>query len=276
MYKKLTGKEPAEEVLEKAKMIIQEKGLNPVLAIVLVGKNPASEIYVRNKIKKAESIGMKAELHRLPTSINETELLEIVDKLNNDKKISGFIVQMPLPEHINPDKVIESIDPKKDVDGFHPINMGKVFMGIAGEKSLTPATPTGIIKMLDYYKVEIEGKNAVVVGRSNIVGKPVAAMLLNRNATVTTCHSKTKDLEKHTKNADILIVAVGKPGLIKEEMVKEGACVVDVGTTRIGEKLVGDVDFEKVIEKANCSPVPGGVGQLTTSILIKNTVNASF
>jgi len=276
MYKKLSGKEPAEEVLEEAKRLIDENKLKTRLDIILIGNNPASEVYVKNKIKKAERVDMKAELHRLEEEITEDELLSLVDKLNKEKEVNGFIVQMPLPKHINPEKIIETIDPRKDVDGFHPLNMGKVFMGLADEKALTPATPTGIMKMLEFYGVELEGKNAVVVGRSNIVGKPVSAMLLRKNATVTVCHSKTKDLAEYTKNADILICAVGKPGLIKADMVKEGAYVIDVGTTRVGDKLSGDVDFDNVIRKANCSPVPGGVGLMTTSMLIRNTVNASL
>jgi methylenetetrahydrofolate dehydrogenase (NADP+)/methenyltetrahydrofolate cyclohydrolase len=275
MYTTLSGKEPADEVLEDARTRVKALGRQPVLAIVVVGDSKPSQIYVSNKIKTAESVGVKTEVHRLPQNVEQDELIRLIEKLNKDNSIDGFIVQLPLPQHINTYQVIEAIDPKKDVDGFHPANMGRVFINQIDEDTFLPATPAGIIKMLDYYGISPEGKNAVVIGRSNIVGKPVAMLLLHRNATVTICHSKTRNLYEHTKNADILVVAAGSPRLVTADMVKEGAYVVDVGTTRIGEKLVGDVDFEHVIKKAHCSPVPGGVGPLTVAMLISNTVKAA-
>ncbi len=273
MYKVLSGKEPAAAILEDVKRRI--KGRAPKLVIVQVGKDPASTLYVNMKVKKAESIGVRAEARRLPESAKQEELLELVGKLNKDDDVDGFIVQLPLPKHIDAAKVIEAIDPKKDLDGFTSTNIGKLFLGLPEESVLLPATPAGIIKMLEFYKVPIEGRRAVVVGRSNIVGKPIASMLLNRNATVTICHSRTKDLSEHTKRADILIVAVGKPGLITADMVQEGAYVIDVGTTRVEKKIVGDVDYENVIKKAHCSPVPGGAGPMTVAMLINNVVLAA-
>jgi len=275
MGKTLSGKEPASAILESVKERITKVGRKPGLTIVQVGEDPASTVYVNMKAKKAEAIGLDAKLHRLPESTKESELLELVEKLNRDDSIDGFMVQLPLPKHIDPDKIIEAIDPSKDVDGFTSKNMGRLFLKMPEESVLLPATPAGIIKMLEFYKVPIEGKHAVVVGRSNIVGRPIAVMLLNRNATVTVCHSRTKNLAEHTKNADILIAAVGKPGLITADMVKEDAYVIDVGTTRVEKKIVGDVDFENVIKKAHCSPVPGGVGPMTVAMLISNVVEAA-
>jgi len=273
MYKTLSGKEPAEAVLEDVRKRIAKLPRYPKLVIVQAGEDPASTIYVRNKVKSAESVGMNAEVIKLSGTVKEAELLELVKKLNEDSSVNGFIVQVPLPGHINVTKIIDAINPEKDADGFTSQNMGKLFLGMAA--GLLPATPSGIMKMLDFYKVPLEGKHAVIVGRSNIVGKPIALMLLNRNATVTICHSKTKDLAKHTLSADILIAAVGKPGLITADMVKEGAYIIDVGTTKSGDKFVGDVDFENVIKKANCSPVPGGVGPMTRALLLNNVVRAA-
>jgi len=273
MYKTLSGKEPAEAVLEDVRKRIAKLPRYPKLVIVQAGEDPASTIYVRNKVKSADSVGVNAEVIKLSGTVIEVELLELVKKLNEDSSVDGFIVQVPLPGHINVTKVIDAINPEKDADGFTSQNMGKLFLGMP--VGLLPATPSGIMKMLDFYKVPLEGKHAVIVGRSNIVGKPIALMLLNRNATVTICHSKTKDLAKHTTSADILIAAVGKPGLITADMVKEGAFVIDVGTTKSGDKFVGDVDFENVIKKANCSPVPGGVGPMTRALLLNNVVRAA-
>ncbi len=275
MGKILSGKEPAAAILDKAKERISKLGRAPGLAIVQVGEDPASTVYVNMKAKKANSMGLKADVHRLPESTKEAELLELVEKLNNDEAVDGFMVQLPLPKHIDPAKIIEAIDPAKDVDGFTSRNMGSLFLNMDEKSILLPATPAGIIKMLEFYKVPIEGKHAVIVGRSNIVGRPIAVMLLNRNATVTICHSRTKNLAEHTKNADILIAAVGKPGLITADMVKENAYVIDVGTTRVEGRIVGDVDFENVIKKAHCSPVPGGVGPMTVAMLISNVVEAA-
>jgi len=269
MIQILKGKPVADKMLENVKNQMNRVSTNkaPQMDIILVGNNPASEIYVRHKLKKAESIGINAVLHKLDTSIGEDELLELINKLNGDKKVNGFIVQLPLPTHINENKVLNAISPLKDIDGFHPLNMGALLTKTDG---IFPATPSGIMKMLEYYNVELEGKDAVVIGRSNIVGKPMALMLLYRNATVTLCHSRTKNLSEYTKRADIIISAVGKPGLITEDIVKENAVIIDVGTTKIGDRLMGDVDFDNVIKKASVSPVPGGVGPVTIASLIYN------
>lgn len=273
MYKILSGREPAASILDKAKKIIESMKRKPHLAIVLVGNDPASEIYVKKKMEKAASVGVQATLERLDEKATEAELLKLVSMLNNDKNIDGFIVQSPLPRHINYAKIVEAISPEKDVDGWTSTNMGRMFLGL-GEPFM-PATPMGIIRMLEYYDVELRGSNVTVIGRGNVVGKPLAFMLLERDATVTICHSKTRNLAEHTRNADILIAAAGVPGLVKADMVKEGAYVIDVGTTRVGEKILGDVDFENVIKKANCSPVPGGVGPMTVAMLITNVVEAA-
>lgn len=273
-FQTLSGKEPARAVLEKAKAEVLQLPAKLKLGIVLVGSHPPSEIYVTKKEKTAKEVGIDCEVYRLPATAKENELLELVEKLNNDKKVTGFIVQAPLPRHIEMHKLIEAISPKKDVDGFGPANMGKLMINILDDSMLACATPSGIMAILDYYKIEISGKNAVVVGRSNIVGKPIAMLLLHRNATVTVCHKETKNLKEFTKNADIIIAATGVPKLIKADMVREGAYVIDVGTTRVEEKLTGDVDFENIIKKAHCSPVPGGVGPMTVAMLISNTVKA--
>ncbi|MBN1169582.1 bifunctional 5,10-methylene-tetrahydrofolate dehydrogenase/5,10-methylene-tetrahydrofolate cyclohydrolase [Candidatus Micrarchaeota archaeon] len=271
MYKILSGKEPSDALLEELKAKVKKMAKKPHLAIVLVGNDPASEIYVKKKLEKAKTTGVKTTLREMDGSTSEKELLELVDKLNNDHEIHGFIVQSPLPEQIDEKKVIEAIDPKKDVDGWTSSNMGRMFVGL---DTFLPATPAGVMKILDYYGIELEGKNITVIGRSNVVGKPLAFLLLQRNATVTICHSKTKDLSMHTKNADIIVAAAGKPGLVTAEMVKKGACIIDVGTTRVDGRLKGDVDFDNVIKKAHCSPVPGGVGPMTVAILIGNVVRA--
>jgi len=271
----LSGKEVAEDILKKAEENIKKLNLKPTLGIISVGNDPASEIYVKKKLTISEKIGIEAKHYRLAANASEKELLILIEKLNNDKKTTGFIVQLPLPKHMNENKVIEAIAPEKDVDGFHPINIGKLFLGLEDPSAMIPATPYGVMKMLEYYEVELEGKHAVVVGRGNNVGKPIAILLLNRNATVSICHSKTQNLREYTKQADILVVAVGKPKLITEDMVKEGAYVIDIGINRVGDKIIGDVDFEKVSKKAHCSPVPGGVGLLTVAMLMHNTVKAA-
>jgi len=276
MHRTLSGKEPAELVLAEVKSLIGKlKTGNPKLIVVQVGQDPASDVYVRTKLKKAESAGIIAQLKKLPESAKEKELLALVMQLNSDESVDGFIVQLPLPKHINPDKIIEAIDPGKDADGLTSANMGKLFIGINESEFLLPATPSGIIRMLEYHKVQIQGKHAVIIGRSNIVGKPIALMLLNRDATVTLCHSKTQNLKSHTLAADIIISAVGKPGLITSDMVKEGAIVIDAGTTKTSGSTVGDVDFENVIKKADCSPVPGGVGPMTVAMLLNNVAKAA-
>lgn len=271
MYHVLSGKEPAAAALEEAKKTVAKMGKKPHLAIVLVGEDPASKIYVRKKIEKASSIGVETTLKEMKESVSEEEVLSLVDELNKDEKITGYIVQAPLPKHIDYSKVLENIDPNKDVDGWTAASMGRL---VTGEKGFRPATPLGVMKIIEYYNIELSGKNATVIGRSNVVGKPLALMLLEKNATVTVCHSRTKDLAEHTRNADILIAAVGKPGLVTADMVKEGAHVIDVGTTRVEGKLMGDVDFENIIKKAHCSPVPGGVGPMTVAMLISNVVKA--
>ncbi|MBN2478339.1 bifunctional 5,10-methylenetetrahydrofolate dehydrogenase/5,10-methenyltetrahydrofolate cyclohydrolase [Candidatus Micrarchaeota archaeon] len=272
----LSGKEPAEKILEKCRNTAKKLNIKPVLAVVLVGDDPASHIYVNKKKKTAEKYGVETRVHIMPENTPEPELLKLVEKLNKDNTIDGFIVQLPLPRHINQNKVIEAIDPKKDVDGFHPINIGKVFLDIIDEKTFIPATPYGIIELLNYYSVPIEGKKAVVIGRSTIVGKPVAALLLNKNATVTICHSRTKNLKKQIKDADIVVVAVGKPEMINGSMVKKGSYIIDAGTSRIEGKIVGDVNFESVkLKGAHCTPNPGGVGPMTIAMLLKNTFKAA-
>ncbi|MBU0590819.1 bifunctional 5,10-methylenetetrahydrofolate dehydrogenase/5,10-methenyltetrahydrofolate cyclohydrolase [Candidatus Micrarchaeota archaeon] len=276
MYSILSGTEVSKAILFKAKNDLAKFDKKPKLVIVYVGNDPASEVYVGMKIKKAQEIGMDAELKKLPDNTNQEDLLTLVNALNKDSSVTGFIVQLPLPKHIDTAKIIGAIDPAKDVDGFTPTNIGKLFLGISEESILLSATPAGVIKMLEHYKVDFKGKHAVVVGRSNIVGKPVASMLLNRNATVTICHSGTKNLADHTKTADILIVAVGKPKLITADLVKKGAYVIDVGTSKVNDKLYGDVDFENVIKKAHCSPVPKGVGPMTVAMLLSNVVKAKM
>lgn len=271
MYQVLSGKEASEALLEEIKQKVAKMEKKPHLAIVLVGNDPASEIYVKKKLEKAASVGVEATLKKLDESASEQDVLKLVDELNNDKRIDGFIVQSPLPKQIDESKVVEAIDPRKDVDGWTSSNMGRMFIGL---DSFLPATPAGVMRILDHYKVDLNGKNATVIGRSNVVGKPLAFLLLQRNATVTICHSRTKDLAEHTKNADVVVAAVGKPGLVTADMIKEGAYVVDVGTTRVEGKLKGDVDFDNVIKKAHCSPVPGGVGPMTVSMLISNVVKA--
>ncbi len=272
MYRTLSGKEPAEALLLKVKRRAEEIDWTPTLAIVLVGRDKASEIYVAMKVKRAAGAGIKAITHKLPETASEKELLALVERLNDDDNVDGFIVQAPLPKHIDSQRVMESINPEKDVDGWTSVNMGRMFIGM---DSFLPATPAGVMEMLEYYNVPVEGKHAVVIGRSTVVGRPLAVLLLRKNATVTVCHSKTKNLSEYTKTADILISAVGMPGLVKADMVKKGATVIDVGITKVGVNTKGDVDFEGVIKKAHCSPVPGGVGPMTVAVLLRNVVEAA-
>ena len=274
MYTVLSGREPAARILADITETVAKMKRKPHLAIVLVGNDPASEVYVRKKIEKATSVGLKTTLKKLPENTPENKILDLVKELNADKEIDGFIVQAPLPPQISYTKVVEAIDPKKDVDGWTSTNIGKMFLGITD--SFLPATPMGIMKMLEHYEVPISGKNVTVIGRGNVVGKPISFLLLAKDATVTICHSKTKDLVGFTSKADVLIAAAGSPKLVTAKMVKEGAYVIDVGTTRVDDKIVGDVDFENVIKKAHCSPVPGGVGPMTVAMLIKNVVDASL
>lgn len=270
----LDGKKVASEARERIAAIVKEikksGKVPPGLAVVLVGDNPASKVYVGQKEKACKEVGFESFLYRLPEETTQQELLELVAKLNEDPKVHGILVQLPLPKHLNETEVIEAIRPEKDVDGFHPMNLGKL---VAGLPCTVPCTPKGIMYLLEYYGIEIEGKNAVVVGRSNIVGKPVAHLLLQKNATVTICHSRTKNLEAITQEADILVVAAGRPHFITQHMVKKGAVVVDVGINRLESGLVGDVDFDGVRMKASwITPVPGGVGPMTIAMLLQNTL----
>ena len=272
----LDGKALAQKVREELKEevnLLKENGINPKLAVILVGEDPASKIYVKNKSKACEDVGIEFEEFLLNENTTMDELLGLIEKLNNREDINGILLQSPIPKHLDINKAFAMINYKKDVDGFNPMNIGKLLIG---EDTFISCTPYGIIKMLEEYNIKIEGQNVVVVGRSNIVGKPLAQCLLNKNATVTICHSKTHDLAKHTKDADILISAVGKLNLITEDMVKEGAVVIDVGMNRKEDgKLAGDVDFESVSKKASyITPVPGGVGPMTIAMLMNNVVKA--
>ncbi len=278
MDKVIDGKKIAKNIREELKSQIndqKEEGRVPGLAVVLVGDNPASETYVGMKEKAAVEIGIHSELHDVDSDISQEELLNLVDQLNNDNKIDGILVQLPLPDHIDELSVIEAIAPGKDVDGFHPINTGRLFSGQKDLLRFDPCTPLGIIELIERKGIDIEGKNAVIVGRSNIVGKPVAHLLLERNATITVCHSRTKDLKGKTLDADILVAAVGRPNFITGDMVKEGSCVIDVGINRVDGELVGDVEYDTAYERAGAiTPVPGGVGPMTIAMLMKNTVKA--
>lgn len=281
MYTIMNGKEVAEQIKAQVRDEISNLGLDPTLAVIVVGNNPASKVYVRNKKKACEEVGIKSMECIFPESVTEVELLQLIDELNESACISGILVQLPLPAHINPEVVIERIAPEKDVDGFTAVNTGKLWLG---KYDLAPCTALGVIELLDYYNIDIAGKHCVIVGRSNIVGKPMAALMLERNATVTVCHSKTKNLSDITRNADILISAVGKSKFITWGMVKDGAVVIDVGINRDENgKLCGDVAFDRtadggegVADKASyITPVPGGVGPMTVAMLMKNTLVAA-
>ena len=250
------------------------RGLRPGLAVVLVGEDAASQIYVRNKAKACEDVGMHSEVFRYAADISEAEVLGKIAELNEDRRIHGILVQLPLPPHIDNRKVLEAISPHKDVDGFHKQNVGAL---VTGESDFPPCTPYGVMALLDHYKVPIEGCNAVVIGRSNIVGKPMALMLLARSATVTICTSKTRDLAQFTRIADIVVAAVGKAGLVTADMIREGATVIDVGMNRLANgRLAGDVDFDEVSKTAGyITPVPGGVGPMTITMLLENTLKAA-
>jgi methylenetetrahydrofolate dehydrogenase (NADP+)/methenyltetrahydrofolate cyclohydrolase len=249
-------------------------GYAPGLAVVLVGDDPASAVYVRNKHKGCLEVGITSFEIRMPADTAEDALLEKIDELNADPAVHGILVQLPLPKHIDENKVIDRIDPKKDVDAFHPENVGKIMLG---KYDFLPCTPAGIMKLLEFYNIDICGKECVVIGRSNIVGKPMAHLLLEKNGTVTVCHSRTQNLSDVTKRADILVVAIGKPEFLTADMVKDGVVVIDVGINRTAEgKLVGDVAFNEVFEKASyITPVPGGVGPMTITMLLKNTLTAA-
>ncbi|EAC2773517.1 bifunctional methylenetetrahydrofolate dehydrogenase/methenyltetrahydrofolate cyclohydrolase FolD [Listeria monocytogenes] len=273
----IDGKKLAKEIQEKVTREVAElvkEGKKPGLAVVLVGDNQASRTYVRNKQKRTEEAGMKSVLIELPENVTEEKLLSVVEELNEDKTIHGILVQLPLPEHISEEKVIDTISYDKDVDGFHPVNVGNLFIG---KDSFVPCTPAGIIELIKSTGTQIEGKRAVVIGRSNIVGKPVAQLLLNENATVTIAHSRTKDLPQVAKEADILVVATGLAKFVKKDYINPGAIVIDVGMDRDeNNKLCGDVDFDDVVEEAGfITPVPGGVGPMTITMLLANTLKAA-
>ncbi|EAD4092231.1 bifunctional methylenetetrahydrofolate dehydrogenase/methenyltetrahydrofolate cyclohydrolase FolD [Listeria monocytogenes] len=273
----IDGKKLAKEIQEKVTREVAElvkEGKQPGLAVVLVGDNQASRTYVRNKQKRTEEAGMKSVLIELPENVTEEKLLSVVEELNEDKTIHGILVQLPLPEHISEEKVIDTISFDKDVDGFHPVNVGNLFIG---KDSFVPCTPAGIIELIKSTGTQIEGKRAVVIGRSNIVGKPVAQLLLNENATVTIAHSRTKDLPQVAKEADILVVATGLAKFVKKDYIKLGAIVIDVGMDRDeNNKLCGDVDFDDVVQEAGfITPVPGGVGPMTITMLLANTLKAA-
>ncbi len=267
----LDGKMTAENIRGKLKEEIAGFAKKPGLAAIIVGNNPASKVYVDIKERTCREVGIYSERYNLPETTTEQLLLQLIDKLNNNSSIHAILIQLPLPRHISPESVFSAVKLEKDVDGFSSRNIGRL---VAGNEANVPCTPKGIIRLLEEYKIPFEGKNAVVVGRSMIVGKPTALMLMNRSATVTVCHSRTKDLAEITSRADILIAAVGHPSLITKEMVKQGAAVVDVGINKIDGKIMGDVDFDSVKEAAGfITPVPGGVGPMTVAMLLENTVS---
>lgn len=283
----IDGKAIAAKVKEEIKVqvaeMIDNRNMAPHLAAVIVGEDPASQTYVASKERAAKGVGMTSSVYRLKDNATEEELLDTIDFLNKDKDIDGFIVQLPLPAHMDVDKVIAAIDPAKDVDGFHPVNVGKM---VLGEPGYVSATPAGIMELLKRYNIQTEGKHCVVLGRSNIVGSPMSILMSKKtnpgNSTVTVCHSKTQNIEEYIRSADILICAIGQPQFIKADMVKKGVVVIDVGIHRIkadnqkGYRLVGDVDFDEVVKKASyITPVPGGVGPMTIAMLLKNTLSAA-
>ena len=268
----IDGKSIAAKIKDELKLEIEKFSTKPKLVVILVGQDPASQVYVRNKKKAAEKLGMESVVLELAENVSEKELLNYIDEFNNDEKTNAILVQMPLPKHIDTNKVIESISPIKDVDGFHPINSGRLFTG--KNPYAIPCTPKGIIHLIKEYGIAFEGLNALVIGRSNIVGKPISQLLLNENATVTTAHSRTKNISELTKKADLIVTAIGKPNYLTADMVKDCVIIIDVGINRIDNKLRGDVDFENVSKKASfITPVPGGVGPMTIAMLMKNTVD---
>lgn len=267
------SKKVQQQVKEEHEILKDKTGKTAGLAVIIVGENPASQVYVRNKTRACENVGFYSETIELPASISEDELVEEVKKLNENDKINGILVQLPLPNHIDEMKIINTISPEKDVDGFHALNVGKMVLG--DKTGFLPCTPYGIMQLLEEYKIDVVGKDVVIVGRSNIVGKPMALMLIEKGATVKVCNSKTKDLSGKMQRADIIIAAAGVPKLVKAKDVKNGAVVIDVGINRVDGKLCGDVDYDEVIEKVSLiTPVPGGVGPMTIASLIKNTLTS--
>ncbi len=273
----INGKELAKKVrkeLRKEVNKLKENGIIPKLAVIMVGEDPGSQVYVRNKSKACEKVGIEFQEFLFDANTTEQVLLDTIKKLNNDNTIHGILLQSPVPKHIDINKAFRTISPEKDVDGFNPINVGNLTIG---EDAFISCTPYGIVKMLEEYNIETEGKNAVILGRSNIVGKPMIQCMLNKNSTVTVCHSRTKNIEEVTKNADILIAAIGKPKFVKENMVKTGAVVIDVGINRLEDGTIcGDVDYDGIFEKASyITPVPGGVGPMTIAMLLTNVIKAT-
>ena len=273
----ISGKQLSEQLREKMEQEVKElkaQGVTPGLTVVLVGEDPASQIYVRSKATSCEKLGMRSDVIRLPEQTSQQELLAILDKLNRDPQVHGILVQLPLPSHINEDAVLLAIDPAKDVDGFHPESVGNM---VIGRDSFLPCTPAGCIELIKQTGVSIAGKHAVVIGRSNIVGKPMALLLLREHATVTVCHSKTANIEEIVRQADIIVAAVGRSNMVKGSWVKPGAIVIDVGMNRLESgKLTGDVDFADVVDKAGyITPVPGGVGPMTITMLLQNTLRSA-
>ncbi len=276
MTKIIDGKVISASVKERVKNGVEElnkQGITVGLAVIIVGEDPASKVYVANKKKACEALGIISEEYALPENTTEKELLELIGELNSKKSINGILCQLPLPRHLDEKLIINSISPEKDVDAFHPHNVGRIMIG---DYDFVPCTPAGIMEMLDYENIDAEGKSCVVIGRSNIVGKPMGMLLLHKNGTVTICHSRTKNLKDVCQCADILVAAVGKAGFVTADMVKEGAVVIDVGMNRENGKLCGDVDFDAVKEKASAiTPVPGGVGPMTIAMLMQNTLTAA-
>lgn len=271
---KALAKKVQNSVSTGVEQLKREKNIVPGLAVLLIGDDPASHAYVKMKAKACEKVAFYSITHNMPDSISQDEIIATIEMMNNNPRIDGILVQLPLPKHIDTDKILEVIDPKKDVDGFHPYNVGRLVTGLDG---FVACTPLGVMKMFEEYKIDLQGKDVCVVGASNIVGKPMASLLLNADATVTVTHIYTKDLKAHTSKADIIVVGVGVPGLIKEDMVKDGAIVIDIGINRIEDgSLVGDVDFANVSPKCSyITPVPGGVGPMTIAMLLSNTLKAA-
>ena len=273
----IDGKKLAQKTRENLKIEceeLKEKGINPKLAVIMVGDDEASKVYIRNKSKACKEVGVEYEEFLLKSDINQKELIDIINKLNKDKSINGILLQSPIPKHLDINEAFRTIDYNKDVDGFHPMNVGKLALG---QDAFVSCTPFGVMRMFEEYNIDLCGKNVVILGRSNIVGKPLTQCCLNKNATVTVCHSKTQNTKKITKEADILISAIGRPKFITSDMVKENAVVIDVGINRLDNgKIVGDVDFENVKEKASyITPVPGGVGPMTIAMLLNNVIKAA-
>ncbi len=271
---KALAKKVQDSVATEVEKLKQEKNIVPGLAVLLIGDDPASHSYVKMKAKACEKVGFYSITHSMPDTISQDEIIATIEMINDNPRIDGILVQLPLPKHVDTDKILEVIDPKKDVDGFHAYNVGRLVTNL---ESFVACTPLGVMKMFEEYHIDLKGKDVCVVGASNIVGKPMASLLLNANATVTVTHIFTKDLKAHTSKADIIIVGVGVPGLIKEDMVKEGAVVIDIGINRVADgSLVGDVDFKNVSSKCSyITPVPGGVGPMTIAMLLSNTLKAA-